>query len=293
MMLMEFDKAGAEWVVVAYLSGDVNMIDVVNGPDSPHTITGSLISGAPKEFVLKEQKIVGLNSDADVIAKLREKLNIEDHWFLPRTMSIRQAGKKSNHGLNYKMSYLRFALETELANPEAKRIVELYHSQAYPGISTWWESVRRQLNDNRSLVNCFGRRRRFMDAWGEDLFKEAYAFLPQSTVVDMVNRGMVSLYEDASNDFKPVELLAQVHDSVLVQYPTNDWQAAGRMAVRLGWDYLRPLIQYGQREFYIETDLKIGHDWGHMYEVDIPNDPEQAAINLEEAWESINAKKAA
>ena len=28
-MLLEFDLAGAEWVVVAYLSGDERMIDVV------------------------------------------------------------------------------------------------------------------------------------------------------------------------------------------------------------------------------------------------------------------------
>ena len=132
-----------------------------------------------------------------------------------------------------------------------------------------------------------------MDAWGEDLFKEAYAFLPQSTVVDMVNRGMVALYEDVSDIFRPVELLAQVHDSVLIQYPTEDFEAAGRMAVKLGWDYLRPKIQYGQREFFIETDLKIGRDWGHMVEVDLPNDPDKVATNLEEAWESINAKKAA
>ncbi len=46
-ILCEFDKAGAEWVVVAYEAGDQKMIDVVNSSESPHAITGQYISNAP------------------------------------------------------------------------------------------------------------------------------------------------------------------------------------------------------------------------------------------------------
>jgi hypothetical protein len=52
-----------------------------------------------------------------------------------------------------------------------------------------------QLSKDRSLINPFGRRRIFMDRWGDELFKEAYSFIPQSTVADKLNRdGLAYIY---------------------------------------------------------------------------------------------------
>ena len=155
--LVELDKAGAEWVVVAYLSEDANMLAVVQGTDSPHTVTGSLISTAPKEFVEQENKLVGNNTDADEIETLRQKLDIHEDWYLPRSMSIRQAGKKSNPGLNYDMKYKRFSFENEIPETEGRTLVELYH-KSYPGSRrTFHTSIQHRLNEDRTLVNCFGR----------------------------------------------------------------------------------------------------------------------------------------
>ena len=71
MIFLEFDKAGAEWVVVAYLSGGENMISVVEQRKKPHTITGSLMSGLSEEQVNAENKIVGHHTDAETVRRLR------------------------------------------------------------------------------------------------------------------------------------------------------------------------------------------------------------------------------
>ena len=95
-ILMEFDKSGAEWVVVAYASGDGQMIDVVKGDESPHSKTGMLISGAPIELVEMENKLVEHHTDPDTIRTIRSEslaALLEGDYFLPRSMSIRQAGK--------------------------------------------------------------------------------------------------------------------------------------------------------------------------------------------------------
>src|SRR5262252_5768753 len=203
MLILEMDLAGAEWVVVAYLSNDPNMLGVVSSGKSPHVVTGALISGASEEFVLEEHKLVGSHTDPNTIELIRTGLKVPPNTFLPRVMSIRQAGKKSNHGLNYNMKYRRFALENEMLEADAQPIVERYVNVAYPGIKDYWAGVKKELKDNRrTLVNCFGRKVKLRGEWGEELFNQAYSFKPQSTVVDSVNGAMVLAYTDESPDFK-------------------------------------------------------------------------------------------
>lgn len=290
-LLLDFDKAGAEWVVTAYLANDPRMIEVCETGKSPHLMTGQLISGAPEEFVLREHKLVGSNTDPEVISQLRAQLGLMPPGiFLPRVMSIRQAGKKSNHGLNYRMGYRRFGLENELEEAEAKRIRELYITRAYPNLQLWWHAIEVELKmNNRTLENCFGRRRRFMDSWGPDLFEKATAFKPQSTVGDIVNQGMNDAFEDTSIEHSFAELLANVHDSLAYQYPTNRWIECAAFVCDMAFNKLNPTLCYSQREFTIGTDLKIGKHWGEgMISVKLENNPEVMEQRLQEAWEKVN-----
>jgi hypothetical protein len=289
-LLIELDKAGAEWVVVAYLAGDGRMLDVIAKEQSPHVITGTYISGCSEELVEKEESVVKLQTDPQLVADARDKVPelSGQGYFLPRSMSIRQAGKKANHGLNYGLGYRTFALYNEMQESDAKEIVRRYHEDAYPGIKVWHDSIQRQLNDDRTLTNCFGRKRKFLDRWGQDLFLDAYSFLPQSTVVDMVNQGMIDAYLD--EDLQ-LDLLAQVHDSILIQYPTEE---LGLLAERI-WriaDYMSPTCEYGAREFTIRTTAKVGYDWSNMNEIDISATQEQLANELAEKVELLNETKA-
>lgn len=268
MILIEFDLAGAEWVVVAYLSQDSNMLGVVASGKSPHVVTGALISGASEEFVELENKMVGNHTDASTIEALRAKIEIPPGIFLPRVMSIRQAGKKSNHGLNYNMKFRRFALENEMLEMDAKPICDAYVNQAYPGIKDYWSDVRQELKENnRTLTNCFGRKVKLRNEWGEELFNQAYSFKPQSTVVDSVNRAMILVYRDDSIEFRPCALGAQVHDSLQTQFPIpqtqGEWEALAAACEKV-IEYMRPTLFYHQ-EFRLNCDMKIGINWGDMH----------------------------
>ena len=282
-LLIELDKAGAEWVVVAYLSGDGQMLKVLRSTRSPHVITGSLISGCPQDLVEKESKLVGLQTDPNLVETARQDLpELQGNgYFLPRTMSIRQAGKKANHGLNYGLGYKTFALYNEMEERDAKEIVRRYHEDAYPGIRQWHEKIKRQLAKDKTLSNCFGRKRKFIDAWGMELWLDAYSFIPQSTVVDMVNIGMTKAFDDKSLDF---QLLAQVHDSILIQVPP-EWEKAAQDCKKIALDYMMPTIQYGAREFQIPTDVKVGYDWSNMRGVSVTS--QTLATDIREAIEAI------
>lgn len=304
-IFFEIDKRQAEWVITAYYAQEARMIDVCETNRDPHTATGSLISGMPEDLVKTEHKAVGHLSDPSEIALVRREIPElgRGNFFLTRNMSVRQAGKKSNHGLNYGMGPGRFAKENEVDFSDAKRCYETYH-RAYPGLkSNMYAGIQRQLRENRTLTNCFGRKRRFLDAWGEDLFKAAYSFVPQSTNVGMVNRAIRQVYKDDRPFMTKAELMAQVHDSILYQYPileNNDWTDMAAAIQQIEW-YLRPTIQYWGREFQVKSDLKIGLHWGEwdnkthrgMYEIPLAAwTIEDIKTKLEMAWEIFLAPAA-
>lgn len=267
-VLWEIDKRQAEWVVVAYLTGDANMISVVEEGRDTHIHTASLMFGAPAEVIELENKLVGNLTDPDRIIAIRSGDEFLRKFAanFPRTMSARQCGKKSNHGLNYDEGYRKFALINELEEAESRRITTMYHD-IYPGIKVWYESVKRQLQTDRSLTNCFGRKVRFMDAWGPDLWKAAYSMLPQSSVVDSLNIGLANLYADEwlCTELN-IDVLAQVHDSILLQVPLEVARQPELFAkVRSScYNYVSPPLTYNGRTFKIATDSKMGFNWGGM-----------------------------
>ncbi len=264
----EVDKRQAEWVVVAYLTGDGNMLAAVQQGLDIHIHTAHLSYGVPKDILVQESKLIGMNSDTDTILELRsaDPEIAQYNMALPRSMSGRQGGKKSNHAFNYDESGHAWALRNSVPEAEGKRNYNLYH-QSYPGIKIWYQSIQRQLQADRTLVNCFGRRYRFMGSMDIDMYKAAYSFLPQSTVVDSLNQGMVKIYNDpelCSTKGANIDILAQVHDSILMQVPievVRDEQRFVALRDRI-YDYISPELTYGGRTFKIATDSKMGLNWG-------------------------------
>ena len=268
--MMEFDKRQAEWVVVAYASGDAGMISAIERGVDVHAHTASLMYGVPIELVKYENSLIGHTSDAELIASIRaEDARLVGElggkfYQLPRTMSLRQCGKKSNHGLNYDERFRNFALINEIEEREAKKIIEMYHS-IYPGVRLWYQHIQRQLSKDRTLTNCFGRKVKFLDQFNDDLFKSAYSMIPQSTVVDAVNMAMVKIYNDEYlTKTLNIDILAQVHDSILIQVPIKhltDKSTFDTIIERIN-RYTSPTMSYNGRDFVIATDAKCGMNWG-------------------------------
>jgi DNA polymerase I-like protein with 3'-5' exonuclease and polymerase domains len=304
-MFIDLDLSGAEWVVVAYLCRDENMLRVVKSGKSPHVVTGSLMTGVPEELVEKEEKLVKHLKDPLEIQAIR-KAEIPEIFtakFLPRTMSIRQAGKRGNHSSNYRITAPTFSLTQEIELADAKRIVESYtcqspsHGQpghncgplAYPRIRDWWDETDAKVKATRTLTNCFGQKVQFMGQINHDLFKQAYAFVPQSTVVAITNRAMPLILEDESPAFEPLHLVAQVHDSLLIDYLSDDCLAMATAVHKIAYDYMRPELNYGE-PFKLNVTGKVGFTWGSLKEIDLPDDVEAIARSLAKARESAKTK---
>jgi len=288
-ILVEIDKRQAEWIVVAYLAGDARMIEVHEKKLDAHARTGELITGVPMDLIKKEDKLLKHETDPESIASKREELLpeiFEAATFLPRTMTIRQAGKKSNHGLNYGMGPNKFALENEVPDDDAKKMCLGYH-QGYPGVAnTFYEYCKYRLSKDRTLENLFGHKRRFLLPWGDKLLKAAYDYIPQSTVGWIINYGLIGIYHERHELLRDVELLANIHDSVLLQFPLSlGWDGISK-AIEICCTHLDPVLEFRGRQFQIGTDIKLGYNWRDMNEVsreeNSPSKIEDAIKDLEQ-----------
>ena len=227
-ILINQDLGQAENRVVAYIAGEHRMINAFEKGIDIHKQTGSLISEVPIEEVTDEQ---------------------------------RSDGKKANHGLNYDLGYKSFALIYQMPEKQAKFIVDRYHS-VYPGVRQWHNSVREELSRQaRTLVNCYGRKRVFLDRWGHELFKVAYSYCPQSTVAEKMNQDGVLFIYDRQDLFPEVQFLNTIHDSIRYQVPLSvGYERIIEVIKAVKASLEKPITWRGQ-SFSIPADTELGFSY--------------------------------
>lgn len=87
---------------------------------------------------------------------------------------------------------------------------------AHPGIKAWHDRTLHSLQTTRSVRNRFGFRRFYFDRI-EGLLPEALAWIPQSTVAHIIDEALFNI----SFNLPEVDVLLQVHDSLVFQFPTH------------------------------------------------------------------------
>ena len=224
-ILINQDLGQAENRVVAYVFGEPQMINAFEKGIDIHAQTAAMIYGIPMDRVTDEQR----------------------DW-----------GKRANHGLNYDLGYKSFSMYYQIAESDAKFIVERYHS-IYPGVREGHAAIRDELSRNRrTLLNCFGRRRIFLGRWGDELFKLAYSYIPQSTVGEKLNSdGVVFLYEN-QHIFPKCEILNTIHDSIRYQIPLTIGTQQIVANIKALKENLESSITWRGQSFRIPVDTEIG-----------------------------------
>ena len=92
-----------------------------------------------------------------------------------------------------------------------------YWFNTYPGIKHWHERVQESLNTTHGVKNQFGNRIIYQDRI-DSVFTKALAWIPQSTIALLCNRGALAIVKE----FPFVQLLLQVHDSIVFQIPKSN-----------------------------------------------------------------------
>lgn len=259
--------------------GEVKLFKIPNlrklmAPDHDHILISADLAGADAQVVAWEA------DDADLKAAFRAGWKIHAHNALAMwgPEVVGEDGKKEPY-------YTRVKSGVHLTNYGGKaktlarvlnssvREAEIFQSQwfhLHPGIPEWHQRVWDSLNLSRSVENKFGFKIRFYDRLEDATFREALAWIPQSTVALVTDKGLVNVHEQ----LKQVIPLGQIHDEGLYQTHRRYWPDI--------LPDLYPLLQIPipyDDELTIPVNLKASwKSWGDC--VPVPWDPKEAEAIL-------------
>lgn len=153
---------------------------------------------------------------------------------------------------------------TGITRARAAQLRELFFANC-PAIGEYQTNVRTQLQTTRRLVTPFNRGRTFLGRVNEEMYRKGYAYLPQSTCVEYMNRGMVRCEVRFPEG---VELWLQVHDAMVVCCPLElEPEVMGIMVEELAV----PVVINGE-PLVIPLEIKRSTEsWGRMREVGVFN----------------------
>ena len=158
------------------------------------------------------QVVVWEAGDAEMKQMLREGVDLhsENAKVLHCT---RQQAKSWVHGTNYGGSPRTMAIAAGVTTAQSEAMQRRWFS-AHPGIKEWHRRVEDSLQQTRAVRNAFGFRRTYFDRV-EGILPAALAWIPQSTVANIINHGLLNIHHNLPS----VQLLLQVHDSLVFQWP--------------------------------------------------------------------------
>lgn len=205
--------------------------------------------------------------DPDVFAAYPELKSLlktikdhEDEYYL---------GKKTIHSFSYDEGPQTFRLvcleesdgKIALTFKEAKTFRGIWQ-ETFPEITEWQAITIGKLSVDRYLRNLFGYPRYFGRLWNDELKRQAYAFVPQSTVGCVTHMAYTELYHRIRKEHLPWTLLNNKHDSLLMEIPdTNEHRdmASDYCRQHMG----RELVSSRGEHYHMKVGISFGHNWAH------------------------------
>lgn len=179
-----------------------------------------------------------------------------------RHHGLRHMCKVLGHGTNYLGSAFEMEKHTKIDQETIKEFQTLYF-KTFPSIQKGHEWIQEQILQEGYLVTPFGRRRWFMGRRDDrDTLKQAVAHMGQSMTADEMNYAILNVWR-----LNLVQLLLQVHDSLLVQYPE---EKENEIVPQLKKAMEIPLELEGGRKFVVPVEVQVGWNWGKAAD-DNPN----------------------
>lgn len=122
--------------------------------------------------------------------------------------------KSFAHGSHYLGTPQGLSKRLGLTVHECERTQTWYFGK-YPRIRAWQQDLTSHVSSKHYVQNVFGYRRHYFDRITPDIFRQAAAWIPQSTIGILIDKIWLNVY-DATRE---IEILVQVHDALFGQYP--------------------------------------------------------------------------
>lgn len=225
-VLVSADYSQFELRIAAALSGDEGMIEAFNRDADIHTETAALIFGLPPEKISKQQ---------------------------------RYAAKAVNFGIMYGQGPHGLSAGTGIPFAEAKEFIRKYF-EVRPKLKEYIESLREKAQTEGYVETLLGRRRPTPDVHSsnfvvrEAAYRAAVNMPLQGTAADIMKLAMVEVAQKLPKD---AMMLLQIHDSILLEVPSNQAKSVGRAVKQI-------METAYELPVKLKADISIGKNWGEL-----------------------------
>lgn len=180
-----------------------------------------------------------------------------------RHYSRRFMCKKIGHGTNFRGKPYTISQQAHVDIEVIEEFQPVYF-KAFPAHQEWHQWVEDEIRRTGIIHSITGRRRQF---WGrrnaDETVREAIAYDPQASESYIVNNGMLQVWHA-----RDCELLMQVHDAIIVQYPEEkEDEVIPKILAQLRY----PVPLYHNRELVIPYGCKTGWNFGVYHEQTNPD----------------------
>lgn len=185
-------------------------------------------------------------------------------------------GKMVIHAKNYDMGPRTFQTNV-LDRSEGKLVLTFKeskeflatHEAVFPEIQVLLSELRDTLLKTRTLRNLFGYPRQFNGMWTDAFLREAYSFIPQSTVGTITNLAYTEGYVYIKLHRLPWLLLNNKHDSLLVAVPdTEEHKQHSKAFFKKAIE--KELISTKGEHYQMKSGISWGYNWAKHSETN-PN----------------------
>jgi uracil-DNA glycosylase family 4 len=225
-VFIQGDLSQAEARIVAILAEDYELLEAFDKVDI-HRRTAGLFFGYLTSLELRP-------IDCGIVD------------YLEKDGPERFTGKMFRHAGNYDMGKRRamnefnvnaqkYEINASISEWKAGIFIDQFHSASPRIRGVFHRDIRQAIDSSRLLINPYGRPRIFNGKYEDELYKEAYAYIPQSTVADTTAKAALDIEDEFNGDveiFKASKyngIVSENHDALTAQVPENNWEAYAKV----------------------------------------------------------------
>lgn len=237
---VEIDLSQAEARVVALLSNDIELLKKFKDGVDIHSELAYIILGMTWDGkkAPKEDRFIG--------KKARHSVNYDVGKHTAMLDWNAEASKQGIEDFNISEWKVGKILEkVGQANPLVK---EVFHQE-----------IQQRMIVDRYLINPFGRYRKFFGRWDNDIFREGYAHIPQSTVIDRLRISCMNARPEL--DLRCYRWVIEAHDSItalVLNSYVHEYASIMKKHIEVPTDFKNCSI--GRGELIIPCDIQIGRN---------------------------------
>jgi DNA polymerase-1 len=227
--LISADYSQIELRLAAVLAKDKELIEMFNAGADVHAATAAQVYGREQEDVTKQ---------------------------------MRRAAKAINFGILYGLSPHGLSVNTGMTRDQAVAFIDRYKELRKP-LFDYMDRVKEKAQQDSYVETLFGRRRPMPDIHSSNFVvrqaaERAAINMPiQGTAADIMKMAMIDIEKLLSEQHNDCKMLLQIHDSILVECPTE-------VAEHIGDRLKETMENVYELPVRLDVDVAIGNNWGEL-----------------------------